>query len=97
MTQGTWRPQTSGAINIYNTSYSRITNFNQIIYLINQSPAITNKDPYLSQVRAARAQRYIELIDLYGNVPLVTDFTDLTKPSTKTRAEVYTWVSGGTE
>jgi starch-binding outer membrane protein, SusD/RagB family len=92
MTQGTWRPQTSGAINIYNTSYSRITNFNQIIYLINQSPAITNKDPYLSQVRAARAQRYIELIDLYGNVPLVTDFTDLTKPSTKTRAEVYTWV-----
>lgn len=92
MTQGTWRPQTSGAINIYNTSYSRITNFNQIIYLINQSPAITDKDPYLSQVRAARAQRYIELIDLYGNVPLVTDFTDLTKPSTKTRAEVYTWV-----
>ena len=74
------------------TSYSRITNFNQIIYLINQSPAITNKDPYLSQVRAARAQRYIELIDLYGNVPLVTDFTDLTKPTTKTRAEVYAWV-----
>jgi len=48
--------------------------------------------PYLSQVRAARAQRYIELIDCYGNVPLVTDFTDLTKPSTKTRAEVYNWV-----
>lgn len=92
MTQGSWRPQTSGAINIYNTSYSRITNFNQIIYLINQSPAITDKDPYLSQVRAARAQRYIELIDLYGNVPLVTDFTDLTKPTTKTRAEVYDWV-----
>lgn len=92
MTQGTWRPQTSGAIGTYNTSYSRITNFNQIIYLINTSPAITDKDPYLSQVRAARAQRYIELIDFYGNVPLVTDFTDLTKPGTKTRAEVYTWV-----
>ena len=92
MTLGMWRPQTSAAINIYNTSYSRITNFNQIIYLINNSPAISDKDPYLSQVRAARAQRYIELIDCYGNVPLVTDFTDLTKPTTKTRAEVYTWV-----
>jgi hypothetical protein len=92
MTQGSWRPQTSPAIGTYNTSYSRITNFNQIIYLINQSPAITDKEPYLSQVRAARAQRYIELIDFYGNVPLVTDFTDLTKPSTKTRAEVYAWV-----
>lgn len=92
MKQGTWRPQTSPAIGTYNTSYSRITNFNQIIYLINSSPAITNKEPYLSQVRAARAQRYIELIDFYGNVPLVTDFTDLTKPSTKPRAEVYAWV-----
>lgn len=92
MTQGTWRPQTSAAIRIYNDSYSRITNFNQIIYLIENSPAITDKVPYLSQVRAARAQRYIELIDCYGNVPLVTDFTDLSKPSQKTRAEVYAWV-----
>ena len=92
MTLGMWRPQTSAAINIYNTSYSRITNFNQIIYLIENSPAISDKVPYLSQVRAARAQRYIELIDCYGNVPLVTDFTDLSKPSTKTRAEVYNWV-----
>jgi hypothetical protein len=92
MTQGTWRPQTSAAIRIYNDSYSRITNFNQIIYLIENSKAIADKVPYLCQVRAARAQRYIELIDCYGNVPLVTDFTDLSKPSQKTRAEVYAWV-----
>ncbi|MFZ0281823.1 MAG: RagB/SusD family nutrient uptake outer membrane protein [Bacteroidales bacterium] len=92
MTQGTWRPQTSGVINWYNTSYSRITNFNQIEYLINNSPAIPDKVPYLCQVRAARAQRYMELIDNYGNVPIVTDFTDLSKPATKTRAEVYAYV-----
>ncbi len=92
MAQGTWRPQTSPAIGTYNTSYSRITNFNQIIYLINSSPAITDKEPYLCQVRAARAQRYMELIDFYGNVPLVTDFTDLTKPVTTPRAQVYAWV-----
>lgn len=92
MTQGKWRPQTSAAIRIYNDSYSRITNFNQIIYLINNSQAISDKEPYLCQVRAARAMRYIELIDCYGNVPLVTDFTDLSKPVTKSRAEVYNWV-----
>ncbi|HEX2922193.1 MAG TPA: RagB/SusD family nutrient uptake outer membrane protein [Bacteroidales bacterium] len=92
MTQGKWRPLTSSAIKIYNDNYNRITNFNQIIYLIENSPAITDKEPYLCQVRAARAMRYIDLIDLYGNVPLVTDFEDLTKPSTKPRAEVYTWV-----
>lgn len=93
MTMGKWTPKTSAAINIYNTSYSRITNFNQIIYLINQSKAIpeADKPKYLSQVRAARAMRYIELIDGYGNVPLVYDFTDLSKPTTATRLEVYNW------
>ncbi|MCJ7449488.1 MAG: RagB/SusD family nutrient uptake outer membrane protein [Bacteroidales bacterium] len=93
MTMGTWRPLSGNAINgVYNTSYSRITNFNQIIYLIENSPAIPDKVPYLCQVRAARAHRYMQLVDCYGNVPIVTDFTDLSKPSTKTRAEVYTFI-----
>jgi starch-binding outer membrane protein, SusD/RagB family len=93
LTQGLWRPLTANVISdIYNTSYTRITNFNQIIYLINSSPAITDKEPYLCQVRAARAWRYIQLIDCYGNVPIVTDFTDLSKPTTKTRAEVYAFI-----
>ena len=34
----------------------------------------------------------MELVDNYGNVPIVTDFTDLSKPATKTRAEVYAFV-----
>jgi hypothetical protein len=93
MTMGTWRPLSGNAINgVYNTSYSRITNFNQIIYLIENSPAIPDKVPYLCQVRAARAHRYMQLVDCYGNVPIVTDFTDLSKPTTKTRAEVYTFI-----
>ena len=49
MTQGSWTPKTSGVISWYNTSYSRITNFNQIEYLIENSPAITDKVPYLSR------------------------------------------------
>jgi len=93
MTMGTWRPLSGNAISgVYNTSYSRITNFNQILYLIENSPAIADKVPYLCQVRAARAQRYMWLLDCYGNVPIVTDFTDLTKPTTKTRAEVYAFI-----
>ncbi|MDP3003655.1 MAG: RagB/SusD family nutrient uptake outer membrane protein [Bacteroidales bacterium] len=93
MTMGTWRPLSGNAINgVYNTSYSRITNFNQVLYLIENSPAIPDKVPYLCQVRAARAQRYMQLVDCYGNVPIVTDFTDLSKPTTKTRAEVYAFI-----
>lgn len=92
MAQGTWRPQTGAIIGDYNTSYSRITECNRIIYLIENSPAITDKEPFLSQIRAARAFRYFILLDEYGNVPIVTDFTDLSKPSTNPRAEVYDFV-----
>ncbi len=93
MTMGLWRPQTGNAITgTYNTSFNRITECNKIINLIENSPAIADKVPYLSQVRAARAWRYIQLVDCYGNVPIVTDFTDLSKPTTKPRAEVYAFI-----
>ena len=92
MAQGTWRPLTSPIIADYNTSYSRITECNRIIYMIENSEAITDKEPYIAQARAARALRYMVLLDEYGNVPIVTDFTDLTKPTTKTRTEVYNFV-----
>jgi hypothetical protein len=92
MAQGTWRPLTSGVISWYNQSYQRISNYNQILFMIENSPAITDKTPYLSQIRAARALRYLVLLDHYGNVPIVTDFEDLSKPVTKTRAEVYNFV-----
>jgi len=92
MAQGTWTPQTGAIRADYNTSYSRITECNRIIYMIENSPAITDKAPYLSQVRAARALRYFVLVDEYGNVPIVTDFTDLSKPTTQTRAEVYNFI-----
>jgi starch-binding outer membrane protein, SusD/RagB family len=89
---GTWTASTSNIKNFYNTCFSKITSCNQILYMIEQSEAITDKDPYTSQVRAARAFWYYVLCDYYGNVPIVSDFTDLTKPSTKTRKEVYEFV-----
>ena len=93
MTMGLWRPQTGNQITgVYNTSFNRITECNKIINLIENSPAITDKVPYLSQIRAARAWRYIQLVDCYGNVPIVTDFTDLSKPSTQSRTEVYDFI-----
>lgn len=89
---GTWTPQTSNIRGWYNTCFSRITVCNQILYMIEQSEAITDKDPYTSQVRAARAFWYYQLCDFYGNVPIVSDFTDLSKPATKSRKEVYEFI-----
>ncbi|MBC7829481.1 MAG: RagB/SusD family nutrient uptake outer membrane protein [Chitinophagaceae bacterium] len=47
---------------------------------------------YVSELKALRAIYYYWLLDLYGNVPIVTDFANTQPPSTKTRKEVYEFV-----
>jgi len=48
---------------------------------------------YIAELKVLRGFFYWQLVDLYGNVPLVTDFasTDAT-PATKSRSEVYNFL-----
>lgn len=89
---GTWTPKNNYIRVFYNAYFSGVTNCNRILYMIENSQAITDKEPYVSQVRAARALWYYLLLDYYGNVPIVSDFEDVSKPATKTRKEVYEFV-----
>ncbi len=55
-------------------------------------------DAYISELKAVRGFFYWQLIDMYGNVPLVTDFASgEAAPATKTRTEVYDFVVGDLE
>ena len=48
---------------------------------------------FIAELRTIRGFFYWQLIDMYGNVPLVTDFINAdAQPSTVPRAEVYAWV-----
>jgi len=48
---------------------------------------------YIAELRAVRGFFYWQLIDMYGNVPLVTDFANAEAlPATVPRADVYDWV-----
>jgi hypothetical protein len=50
-------------------------------------------DAYISELKAVRGFFYWQLIDMYGNVPLVTDFASGdAAPATKTRSEVYNFI-----
>jgi len=89
---GTWTAQNSCIRKFYNVCFSEISNCNSILYMIESSEAITDKVPYTSQIRAVRAYWYYKLVDLFGNVPIVTDFTDVSKPVTKTRKDVYQFI-----
>jgi len=47
---------------------------------------------YIAELKALRAIYYYWLLDLYGNVPITTDFKNTTPPSNNTRKEVYDFV-----
>ncbi len=51
--------------------------------------------PFVNELRGLRALYYYCLIDLYGNVPLITRFSGSeANPATRPRAEVYDYVVG---
>ncbi|MES1197813.1 MAG: RagB/SusD family nutrient uptake outer membrane protein [Chitinophagaceae bacterium] len=47
---------------------------------------------YISELKVLRAIYYYWLLDMYGNVPITTDFTVTDPPANKTKAEVYAFV-----
>ncbi len=90
MTQHTWTPQSYIGV-AFEMSFRNIGTCNMIYSIVNESN-ISNKEQTLAEIRAVRAYWYYMLLDYYGNVPIVTDFKDLTLPETKTRKQVYDFV-----
>jgi hypothetical protein len=51
------------------------------------------KASFIAESKVIRAWHYLKLIDLYGNIPVVTEVSSLpTNPPTKPRAEVFTFI-----
>jgi starch-binding outer membrane protein, SusD/RagB family len=94
MRLGTWTPLNRGVVNAYDRIMAQVATCNQILYMVTNNTVISDaaKLEAQYQIRAARAFWYYYLVDGWGNVPIVTDFGDQTKPATKTRAEVYAFI-----
>jgi len=66
---------------------------NQIIYQIGQSSVqFKAKDKIVAQLKMLRAWYYLQAMDLWGNVPISTDFSDPTPPKQSSRKEVFNFV-----
>ena len=91
LTQHTWSPDARDVMVSFTNAFSGIATCNMIYNTVNESN-ISNKDQILAEIRGVRAYWYYLLLDNYGNVPIVTDFKDLTLPETKTRKEVYEFI-----
>ncbi len=96
--QHAWTPDEGIVVNTWSRTYSGITTCNRIIYQIeNNLIPITDstvKHATIAEMKVLRASYYYILCDVFGNVPIVTDF-ELPAgylPAQNTRKEVYDFI-----
>lgn len=89
--------------NGWNNLFSGVATCNRLIELFTSEVEKGNVDAtladgFISELRVLRGLYYFWLLDIYGNVPIVTAFAEAeAQPATKSRAEVYAFVKGELE
>ena len=94
-----WTSDEGIVVQVWNRAYAGITNCNRIIYQIESN--IIPIDPEalestISELKVLRASYYYVLLDLYGNVPIITQFDVPVGflPEQSSRREVYDFIVG---
>lgn len=81
--------------NIWNQQYAGVARANIVLEalqsLTDNNTPIPNQAAVVAEVRALRALYYMQLMDVYGNIPIAVD-TKVEQREQKTRAEVFAFV-----
>jgi hypothetical protein len=89
----TWKPDNRMILSAWRYNYTGIAKINSIIYQVDKSSLTAEaKAPIYAELKALRAYYYYNLLDLFGNVPIVVNFEDTSLPSNSTRKQVYDFV-----
>lgn len=86
--------QTSCIRGAWSTASSNIGKCNATYDVINNSELLSEADKTmkLAEIRGVRAFWIYKMMDYWGNIPLVTDYSDKELPSCRPRQEVYSWL-----
>ncbi len=82
----------------WNFCYNGISNANRLIELFEglvEEGSVTAEDAaaFIGELKTLRALFYFWLLDVYGNVPIVSEFANAeAQPATRSRADVYAFV-----
>jgi len=89
-----WTAENTEWERAYFEPMSAISLCNQLYYMVSTNEIIQNdaKSQILAEIRGVRAFWYYLLCDMYGNVPIVTDYLDTSLPATQSRANVFRFV-----
>jgi hypothetical protein len=94
----TWNSQNVEILGAWRYGYNGVAQANAAIYQIEQSSLDENlKASLIAEMKALRAFFYFRLLDWFGNVPIVTDYLDMTLPTNKPigeqRKKVYDFIA----
>lgn len=88
-----WNSENAMILSAWRYCYAGIAKVNSIIYQVDKSGLTDEaKQPIYAELKSIRAYYYLQLLDMFGNVPIVTNFEDVGLPSNSTRKEVYDFV-----
>jgi hypothetical protein len=90
----TWKPDLGPIDGAWSDIFNGIGKANFTLSVVNALPQKpSNIDAINAELKVLRAYYYYLALDMFGNVPLVTDFnTDPSKVTNSSRAEVYAFV-----
>ncbi|MEI7629385.1 MAG: RagB/SusD family nutrient uptake outer membrane protein [Bacteroidota bacterium] len=78
---------------IWQWGFSGINTCNRLLTVVNNANSSASvKAAYTAEIRAMRALYYFFMLDIYGNVPIITSFPVLELPATQPRAKVYQFI-----
>lgn len=95
MHQHRWDANQGQPSSLWGNAFGGINAANRVIYQIESGILPIEGDAKVSipaELKALRAYDYSLLLDNFGNVPIVTDFTATELPSQSSRADVYAFV-----
>lgn len=91
----TWTTEDDGVLQGWERTYNGINTCNRILSQIEDGDITVDeatREPLVAELKVLRASYYYILVDLYGNVPIVTDFKDTSLPEQSTRQEVFDFI-----
>lgn len=89
----TWTADHPNVTTIWQWAYSGIITCNRLITITNTFVFTdVDKTAKLAEIRAMRALYYFFLMDLYGNVPIITDYPVSGIPATQPRTKVFQFI-----
>jgi hypothetical protein len=88
----TWTPDHPNVKSCWEWGFGGINSCNRILNLFQATPESADRTRAIADMRAMRALYYYYMMDLYGNVPIISSFPVPTPPKTAQRAEVFQFI-----